>query len=122
MDLLIMRVTMIGRAPKNPATSMITRVWHGYTKPQDADSYHQLLLTTILPGIHRIAGYKGSNVLRRNCGDEVEFIALTFWESLDAIREFAGPDYERSVILPEAAKLLTRHDERSVHYDSVRSE
>ena len=101
---------------------MITRLWHGYTKPQDADTYHQLLLTKILPGIHRIAGYKGSYLLRRDCGEEVEFITLTLWESLDAIREFAGPDYERSVVPPEAAELLSRHDERSVHYDSVRSE
>ena len=122
MDFRVMLVTMIGRGPKNPATSMITRVWHGYTKPQDAESYHELLLSTILPGIHRIAGYKGSYLLRRDCGHEVEFVTLTFWESLDAIREFAGPDYERSVILPDAANLLTRHDERSVHYDSVRSE
>jgi heme-degrading monooxygenase HmoA len=81
-----------------------------------------MLLKNILPGIHRIRGYKGSYVLRRDCGDEVEFITLTFWESLDAIREFAGPDYERSVIAPEAAKLLTRHDERSIHYESTRSE
>jgi heme-degrading monooxygenase HmoA len=101
---------------------MITRLWHGYTRPQDAETYNQMLLTNILPGIHRIRGYKGSYVLRRDCGDEVEFITLTFWESLDAIREFAGADYERSVIAPGAAKLLTRHDERSIHYDSVRSE
>jgi heme-degrading monooxygenase HmoA len=101
---------------------MITRLWHGYTKPQDADTYQQLLLTQILPGIHRIAGYKGSYLLRRDCDDEVEFVTLTFWESLDAIREFAGADYERSVVPPEAARLLARHDERSVHYDSVRSE
>ena len=101
---------------------MITRLWHGYTKPQDADTYHQMLLTSILPGIHRIAGYEGSYVLRRNVGDEVEFVTLTFWESLDAVREFAGPDYERSVIAPDAAKLLTRHDARSVHYDSTRTE
>ena len=101
---------------------MIARLWHGYTKPEDAPTYHEMLLKTILPGIHRIAGYKGSYVLRKDGPDEVEFITLTFWESLDAIREFAGPDYEHSVILPEAARLLTRHDEYSTHYDASRSE
>ena len=101
---------------------MITRLWHGYTKPEDAGTYQEMLLTSILPGIHRIAGYKGSYVLRKDGKDEVEFITLTFWESLDAVRQFAGPDYERSVIAPEAARLLSRHDERSIHYDSIRSE
>ena len=81
-----------------------------------------MLRTSILPGIHRIAGYKGSYVLRRDAGEEVEFITITFWESLDAIRAFAGPDYEQCVIAPEAAHLLTRHDERSTHYDSTRSD
>jgi heme-degrading monooxygenase HmoA len=101
---------------------MIARLWHGYTKPEDAGTYHDMLLTSILPGIHRIAGYKGSYVLRKDAGDEIEFITITFWESLDALREFAGADYERSVIAPEAAKLLTRHDERSTHYESNQSE
>ena len=101
---------------------MITRLWHGYTRPKDAPAYQELLLTRILPGIHRISGYQGSYVLRKDGDEEVEFITLTFWESLDAIREFAGPDYERAVIIPEAAALLTRHDERSTHYESIRSD
>jgi heme-degrading monooxygenase HmoA len=101
---------------------MITRLWHGYTKPEDAPTYQEMLLARILPGIHRIAGYKGSYVLRKDGSAEVEFITLTFWESLEAIREFAGEDYERAVIIPEAAALLTRHDERSAHYETIRSE
>ena len=101
---------------------MIARLWHGYTKPENAGTYHNLLLTSILPGIHRIAGYKGSHVLRKTGTDEVEFITITFWESLAAIREFAGADYERCVIAPDAARLLTHHDERSAHYESTRSE
>lgn len=101
---------------------MIARLWHGYTKPENAPTYYDLLRTSILPGLHRIAGYKGSYVLRKEIGAEVEFITLTFWESLDAIRQFAGADYERCVIAPEAAHLLTRHDERSTHYESIRSD
>jgi heme-degrading monooxygenase HmoA len=101
---------------------MIARLWHGYTNPENAPAYHDMLLKSILPGIHRIAGYKGSYVLRRDAGQEVEFVTITLWESVEAIREFAGPDYDRCVIAPEAAHLLTRHDERSTHYDSIRSD
>ena len=100
---------------------MIARLWHGYTKPEDAPTYHEMLLKSILPGIHRIAGYKGSYVLRKDVDGEVEFITITLWESLDAIREFAGPDYEKCVIAPDAAHLLTRHDARSTHYDAIKS-
>jgi heme-degrading monooxygenase HmoA len=101
---------------------MITRLWHGYTRPEDADTYQEMLLRTILPGIHRIAGYRGSYVLRKDSDDEVEFITLTFWESMDAIRAFAGPSLTKAVIVPEAEKLLTRYDERSTHYTSFRSD
>ena len=101
---------------------MIARLWHGHTKPEQADRYEEMLRTTILPGIHRIAGYKGSYVLRRNVGPEVEFITMTLWESIDAIRQFAGEDHEKSVIAPDAAHLLSRHDDKSVHYEAFHSE
>ena len=98
---------------------MITRIWHGYTKPENADAYHQTLTTKILPGIHRVKGYHGTYLLRRELKEEVEFITLTLWESLDAIREFAGQDYEIAVVPPEARTLLVRFDERSEHYGTV---
>ena len=98
---------------------MITRIWHGCTKPENADAYHQLLTTKILPGIHRVKGYHGTYLLRRDLQGEVEFITLTLWESLDAIREFAGKDYEMAVVPPEAKTLLVRFDERSEHYGTV---
>ena len=98
---------------------MITRIWHGCTKPENADAYHQLLTTKILPGIHRVKGYHGTCLLRRELKEEVEFITLTLWESLDAIREFAGQDYEIAVVPPEARTLLVRFDERSEHYGTV---
>ncbi len=95
---------------------MITRVWHGYTLPQSADAYEQLLKTTILPGIHRIAGYRGAYLLRRDAGAEVEFITVTLWESMEAIRAFAGTEHDTAVIPEPAAKLLARYDARSVQY------
>jgi heme-degrading monooxygenase HmoA len=98
---------------------VITRVWHGWTSPEDADAYEELLRTKILPGIHRVEGYRGADLLRRTVGDEVEFITLTRFESMDAVRAFAGDDYEQAVIEPEARALLARHDERSQHYEVI---
>jgi heme-degrading monooxygenase HmoA len=101
---------------------MIARLWHGYTHATNAPIYEQMLLTDILPGIHRVAGYKGCYLLQRQNGGEVEFITVTLWESLDAVRQFAGPDYTKSVIAPQAEALLTRHDPESVHYQCLRSD
>ena len=98
---------------------MISRIWHGWTKAQDADEYEGMLRADMLPGIARVAGYQGAYLLRRDVGDEVEFVTITQFDDLDAVRGFAGEDYTRAVIHPPARKLLTRFDERSVHYETV---
>ena len=98
---------------------MIARLWHGFAKPENADAYHRLVMSEILPGIHRVEGYQGSYLLRRDREHEVEFVTLTLWNSMDAIREFAGEDYEVAVIPPEGRRLLERFDERSAHYDAI---
>ncbi|HZQ69944.1 MAG TPA: antibiotic biosynthesis monooxygenase [Terriglobales bacterium] len=97
---------------------MIARVWHGWTTPQNADAYESLLKTKVLPGIHRVPGYRGAHLLRRNAGAEVEFITITLFDSLEAVRAFAGEDYETAVIIPEAHRLLARFDQKAVHYES----
>jgi heme-degrading monooxygenase HmoA len=101
---------------------MISRVWHGWTRRENADSYERMLRTTILPGIHRVAGYQGADLLRRDDGDEVEFVTITHFASMDAVRAFAGADYEIAVIHPEAEDLLTRYDARSAHYQTIARE
>lgn len=98
---------------------MIARIWHGWTLNQNADAYENLLKSNILPGIHRVKGYAGAHLLRRPAGDETEFITITLWESMEAIRQFAGPEGNHAVVPPEAQKLLQRYDPASVHYDSV---
>lgn len=98
---------------------MIARIWHGYTAPENADSYEALLKAEILPGIHRVKGYRGSYLLRRARENEVEFVTITLWESREAVREFAGPDYEVAVVPPEARKLLSHFDPRSAHFETV---
>ncbi|HEX9941163.1 MAG TPA: antibiotic biosynthesis monooxygenase [Thermoanaerobaculia bacterium] len=98
---------------------MIARLWHGWTTPANADAYEDLLRTRILPGIHRVHGYKGSYLLRKDGEEEVEFITLTLFESMDAVREFAGEDYKTAVIAPEGERLLSRYDRTSEHYETV---
>ena len=98
---------------------MISRVWHGWTKPEHADEYEEMLRTEMLPGIGRVPGYQGAYLLRRSVGDEVEFVTITQFDDLEAVRRFAGEDYTRAVIHPPARKILTRFDERSVHYETV---
>ena len=98
---------------------MISRLWRGWTTSEYAKAYEELLLTKILPGIHKVGGYKGAYLLRRDVEDGVEFVTLTLWESMKAIREFADEDYEVTVVPPEARKLLAKFDERSKHYEII---
>ena len=98
---------------------MIARIWHGWTAPENADLYEALLRKHVLPGIHRVKGYQGAYLLRRPAETEVEFVTITLFDSLDAVRAFAGPDYEQAVVPPDARKLLARFDERSVHYETL---
>ncbi len=102
---------------------MISRVWHGWTTPASADAYESLLKSEIFEGIRRrqIAGYRGIHLLRRNLGDEVEFITIMWFDSIEAVRAFAGEDYEVAVVPPKARALLSRFDARSQHY-AVRAE
>ena len=96
---------------------MIARIWHGWTNPEDAETYRQLLLTKILPGIHRVAGYRGAYLLSRRHSTEAEFVTVTLWESMAAVGEFAGADSAHSVVPAEARRLLVRFDHHAEHYD-----
>ena len=98
---------------------MIARVWHGWTKPEHADAYEAMLKPELLPGISEAKGYRGSYLLRRNVGNEVEFITVLLFESLDDIRAVAGKDYEKSIIPEERRKYLIRHEEKAAHYEVV---
>lgn len=98
---------------------MISRVWHGWTKAGDANTYEAMLRAEVLPGFHRVAGYRGAYLLRRDAGDEVEFSTITLFDDLDAVRRFAGEEYTRAVIHPPARRLLTRFDEHSAHYETI---
>jgi heme-degrading monooxygenase HmoA len=97
---------------------MIMRIWHGYTSPESADAYQKLLKTEILPGIHRVKGYRGAYLLRKPRDSEVEFITITTWDSWEAIAEFAGAGHATAVVPEKARRLLSRFDVSSEHYDA----
>jgi antibiotic biosynthesis monooxygenase (ABM) superfamily enzyme len=94
-------------------------MWRGWTAPERAEEYERFLLEQLFPSMRRIAGFHGADVLRRRDGDEILFVTLTRFGSLDAIRAFAGDEYERAVIEPGAAELLAHYDERAVHYETA---
>jgi heme-degrading monooxygenase HmoA len=98
---------------------MISRIWHGYATPANADAYETLLKEEIFTGIRgrRISGFREIQLFRRDVGPEVEFITVMWFDSLDAVRVFAGPDYEAAVVPPKARAILSRFDERSQHYE-----
>ena len=98
---------------------MITRMWRGWTASENADSYERFLLEELFPAMRDIPGFVGAEVLRRGDGDEVAFVTLTRFESLDAVRAFAGEAYEVPVLEPPALALLSRYDERAEHYDTA---
>jgi heme-degrading monooxygenase HmoA len=96
---------------------MIQRVWRGWTAPEKADEYQRFLQDAFLPSVHAIPGYRGARVLRRNTGDEVEFMTITRFDSLAAIRAFAGDDLERAHVADAARALLAHWNERVDHYE-----
>lgn len=96
---------------------MIARIWHGWTHPDKAGAYESLLRSTVLPGIWRVPGYRGAHLLRRSNGEEVEFVTITWFDSAEAVRAFAGPDDGRAVVPDAARALLSRFDDRSAHYE-----
>jgi hypothetical protein len=98
---------------------MISRIWHGWTSPENADAYEALLRREIFIGINdrHISGFQEIQLLRRDLGSESEFITIMWFDSLEGVRTFAGDDYEASVVPPKARALLSRFDQRSQHYD-----
>ena len=98
---------------------MICRIWHGWTSRANADAYERLLREEVFRGIasRAIDGYHGIELLRRDAGDEVEFVTMMWFESLDAVRTFAGAAYEQAVVPPAARALLSRFDAQSAHYE-----
>ncbi|PNX52392.1 MAG: antibiotic biosynthesis monooxygenase [Thermoplasmata archaeon M9B2D] len=100
---------------------MISRVWRGWTNQENADAYEELLRTEIFTSIasRQIEGYHGIHLLRRALEDEVEFVTMMWFDSVEAVKSFAGEEYEVAVVPPEARILLSRFDGISAHYQVI---
>ena len=96
---------------------MIARHWRGWTDPGNADAYEHLLNQSVLPGLKQLEGYVGGYVLRHDGTREVEFVVLNFFDSLEAVKRFAGNDYTVPVFEPEAKALLSRIEPVATHYE-----
>jgi heme-degrading monooxygenase HmoA len=97
---------------------MISRIWHGYTTKENADTYQKLLESEIFVGIknRNIHGYKGIQLLRREMESETEFITVMWFDSIDAVKKFAGQNFEKAVVPDKAQKVLSHFDKTSQHY------
>lgn len=97
----------------------IKRIWHGWTKPENADKYETLLHDHVFPSIEakELSGYRGIELLRRDHEDEVEFITVMTFDSLQNVIDFQGADYQRSYVPDAARKVLERWDQTSAHYE-----
>ena len=96
---------------------MIARLWKGWTAFENADAYEKLLRDRVLPSLNKIKGYRGGYVFRQTSERDVEFVVLNLFDSLDAVREFAGPEYTVPVFEPEARQLLSKVEPIARHYE-----
>jgi heme-degrading monooxygenase HmoA len=96
---------------------MVVRAWRGYAAAAESQVYPTHLLETVRPKLEQLAGFRGLYLLRRQGTEEVEFLVLTLWDSMDSVRAFAGSQPERAVVEPEARAALVRFDDRVQHYE-----
>lgn len=96
---------------------MIVRTWRCRATPEGADAYERYLTGTVFAGLATIAGHRGVELLRREVDGLVEFVALSFWDSFDAIREYAGENVDLAMVKPEARAMLADFDTFVEHYE-----
>ena len=98
---------------------MIARVWRGFAKPEKAEAYRHHFTDTVTPHLKELAGYIAGYLLRKDSGADVEFVALTLWDSLESIKAFTGENPQVAIVEPEARRSLSRFDEVATNYEVV---
>ncbi|MGH9211631.1 MAG: antibiotic biosynthesis monooxygenase family protein [Acidimicrobiales bacterium] len=98
---------------------MITRMWRGWAPADRAQDYERHYRSDVLAVLRGVAGFQGARLLGRTTGDETEFVSLTFFDDLYAVRAFAGADYETAVVADEAREVLIRFDDHVGHYETA---
>jgi heme-degrading monooxygenase HmoA len=96
---------------------MIARIWRGAVLSEDSDAYADYMQDTGVAGYARTPGNRGVWMLRRDLGDRTEFVMFTLWDSIEAIKAFAGEDYETAVFYPEDDRFLVERELKSAHYE-----
>jgi heme-degrading monooxygenase HmoA len=96
---------------------MIARVWRGWAPAATAGDYQRHYESEVTGNLRAVPGFRGARLLRRDDGDEVMFTSITFFTSLDAIRGFAGDDYEQAVVEHTARQALSHWDDRVTHHE-----
>jgi len=98
---------------------VIARIWKGWATHENASIYEELFKNTVLPKVTQgVDGYVSTNLLRRVTGEKVEFTTVFWFDSLEAVKNFAGPNFEQAVV-PEQVKALMSHYEETVHHHDV---
>jgi hypothetical protein len=98
---------------------VIARTWRGWAPPATAGDYQHHYETEVSEHLRAVSGFRGARLLRRDDGHEVMFTSITFFTGLDAVRGFAGDDYELAVVGEAARQALSRWDERVSHHEVV---
>jgi hypothetical protein len=96
---------------------MIARIWRGQAEPSSADAYARHFTVKVAPQLKDIPGHGGAYLLRREADGQVEFLAVTLWDSIETIKEFAGPVPDVAVVEPEARAVLSAYDDFARHYE-----
>jgi heme-degrading monooxygenase HmoA len=96
---------------------MIVRIWRGEAPASSADAYQRHASQTVFPSLARLAGHHGAWLLRREIEGQVEFLAMTLWDSLDSIKAFAGDDVSTAIVEPEGRAALSAYDDFATHYE-----
>jgi hypothetical protein len=100
---------------------MICRMWRGWTTPDNADAYERIVRGTVIPGIEarKIVGFRHIDLMRRDIDDEVEFVTLMWFDSVQCIEAFTGEDYAVAHVPAEAQRVLARFDRHAAHYEVI---
>lgn len=98
---------------------MIIRAWRGRAAKDNPAGYPAHFRQSVMPELRHIAGFLGASLLRTDLADAIEFLVLTRWQSLDAIRAFAGDDLGHAVVEPDAVAALVDYDRTVTHYEVV---
>jgi heme-degrading monooxygenase HmoA len=98
---------------------LIARIWRGATRSTDADGYAEYLGQTGMKEYQETPGNKAAYILRRKVGERTEFITLSFWDSIESVRAFAGTDVDQAVFYPDDDRYLVERDDTVTHYDLI---